>query len=65
MDIDMKYVVAVRPPLSFVFTYLQERGLFDEEEADAIFSSIRWTSPGGTGRARPAGDRPAERPSAR
>jgi hypothetical protein len=42
MDIDMKYVVALRPPHSFVFSYLQERGLFDIEEADAIFSSIHW-----------------------
>jgi hypothetical protein len=63
MDIDMKYVVAIKPPVSFIFTYLQERGLFDEKEADAIFSSIRWTS--SDGRARPAGDRPVERSSAR
>jgi hypothetical protein len=63
MDIDMKYVVAIKPPVSFIFTYLQERGLFDEAEADAIFSSIRWTS--SDGRARPAGDRPVERSSAR
>jgi hypothetical protein len=44
MDIDMKYVVALRPPQSFIFTYLQERGLFDTDEADAIFSSIRFTT---------------------
>jgi hypothetical protein len=42
MDIDMKYIVALRPPHSFVFSYLQERGLFDTDEADAIFSSIHW-----------------------
>jgi hypothetical protein len=47
MDIDMKYVITLRPPHSFIFTYLQERGLFDSDEADAIFSSIRWMkSPG-------------------
>ena len=42
MDIDMKYIVVLRPPHSFVFSYLQERGLFDADEADAIFSSIHW-----------------------
>lgn len=43
MDIDMKYVVVLKPPHSFIFTYLQERGLLDTDEADALFSSIRWT----------------------
>jgi hypothetical protein len=43
MDIDMKYVVVLRHPRSFIFTYLQERGLFDTDEADEIFASIRWT----------------------
>ena len=42
MKIDMMYVVVVRPPNTYVFTYLQERGLFDPDEAAAIFSSIRW-----------------------
>ena len=44
MDIDMKYIVTLRPPQSFIFTYLQERGLYDSDEADAIFSSIRFTT---------------------
>ena len=42
MDIDMKYVVVLKPPRSFIFTYLQERGLFDVDEADAMFASIKW-----------------------
>jgi len=52
MDIDMKYVIALRPPHSFIFTYLQERGLFDSDEADAIFSSIRWMKAPGEENAR-------------
>jgi hypothetical protein len=42
MDIDMKYVVCLRPSQSFIFTYLQERGLLDADEAERIFSSIRF-----------------------
>jgi hypothetical protein len=43
--ITMHYVVVLMQPRSFLFTYFQEKDLFDPAEAKAIFDSVRWTEP--------------------
>lgn len=40
--ITMHYVVVLKQPRSFLFTYFQEKDFFDPAEARAVFDSVRW-----------------------
>ena len=47
IEVEMHYIIILQQPRSFLFTYLQEKDVYDPALAKAIFDSVRW---------KPAGD---------